>query len=480
MNEYIVLTCDALLHVGVVLLMVFLVSFIVKVCSRGQVDFKLVGGTLVILMAIIIKMFLERQIADLLPGIAPDILLGIMALAVFVTSVIMVYWQYAVPILGALLGSVFIVLMIFGSSYGTPKLSLYLMPEGQRFAEFAGIASDQTNQLMERAKHFENKASDKSLWDKALAALSFFTSEEEQEQLSKDFASGMELYRQRKEYMDNMSEEELAEYRAAMSTFLQEQGLAENRYDMNNIKNATPEDMANLATFMQELSGEFDIEIEKGNEGAIVPSAESLSQISANLHNAKMSDQERSIFERVMGLVNNGELTQGLQNARAEIVDLKKSLPEGSSLVDRAKVLNMPMRNLNFGSNAAERIEIIDTKGTVIVDEAETLNDAVEVNNKIVSEFDPSKYTAVKQGLWVLHVSKDLNDYTEWKSAVEAIPYRAWFSAEGVEPVYKLVLEDIVLSSGDHWQFKYNDDVYVFLFDQIDDEGIHITAIKKL
>lgn len=477
MNEYLVLACDALLHMGSVLLMGFLVSLIVKVCSRGQVDFKLFGGIFVILMSIIIKVSLEQQIDGLLGGLAPNLLLGIISLAVFVTAVIMVYWQYSVPILGSLLSSIFIVLMLFGCSYGTPKLSLHLMPEGQRFAEFAGLASAQTNELMERAKHFKKKASDESLWERALAALSFFTSEDERENLSRDFASGMELYRERKEYMDNMSEEELAEYRAAMSDFLQEQGLEENRYDLNNIKNATPEDMANLATFMQELSGEFDIETEVGDEDVIVPSAVSLSQISSNLHNAEMSDQERAIFERIMKLVNNGELAQGIENARADILELKKSLPEGSRLIDRAKAIHLPIPKLVFNSKPAERIDIIDTKGTKIVDDSETVVE--EVEKKIVYEFDRSQYTAVKHGLWVLHISKDLVDYTEWKSAADAIPYRAWFSAEGAETVYKLVLEDIVLSSGEHWEFKHNNSVFVFLFDQIDEKGVHIVAIKK-
>ncbi|MDP4878275.1 MAG: hypothetical protein NWR36_00175, partial [Opitutales bacterium] len=75
-----------------------------------------------------------------------------------------------------------------------------------------------------------------------------------------DFASGIEVYKERKRLMESMTDEELAEYRQAMAEFLEEQGLAENRYSLSNLKNAKPEDLANLGSFMRELNGEFGID----------------------------------------------------------------------------------------------------------------------------------------------------------------------------------------------------------------------------
>jgi hypothetical protein len=225
MNQYLVLVLDALLHLGVILTLGVLVSIIVKLFSRGHTDFRLFGGLFIIFVLGVFKIYLESHIAEFLPGVTPDILFGIMVMLILIIAMILIYWQYSVPLLGAFLSAIVVVALQITAALGVPKLSLHLMPEGQRFAEYAGVASAHTSQLMEQAKNFENKDGP-SVWQKALHVLAFFTSKEETESLSRDFAAGIEVYKERKALMDSMSVEELAEYRKVMAEFLEEQGMA--------------------------------------------------------------------------------------------------------------------------------------------------------------------------------------------------------------------------------------------------------------
>lgn len=95
------------------------------------------------------------------------------------------------------------------------------MPEGQRFAEYAWLAKER-KLLMEEANAFKAQSGGIRQILSDAAALRFFTPGDEQESLSRDFASGIVLYKEREALMDNMTPEELASYRRAMSAFLQE------------------------------------------------------------------------------------------------------------------------------------------------------------------------------------------------------------------------------------------------------------------
>lgn len=485
MNEYLVLALDALLHLASIFLMAVLVSFIVKIFSRAHVDFRLVSGLFIIFMLTVVKMFLERRIAEFLPGVTPDLLFGLMAVSVLITAITLIYWQYAVPLLGSLCSAIVVVGMLFGTAFGVPKLSLHLMPEGQRFAEYAGFASEQTAQLMEQAKNFKKRADDPTIWQKALSALTFFTSKDEKENLSRDFASGIEVYKERKRLMDSMTDEELAEYRQAMAEFLEEQGLAENRYSLNNLKNAKPEDLANLGSFMRELNGEFGID-ETGDipEESIPSSADSIRQISQNLQNAELSEREQEIFNNLLHIVGTGELEVGLEKARAELLELKKSLPKGRKLFSNLADIQLPKDKWVGHKRSEERIDFIDTTVIDEIQEIQIPTGSLLVEREGMDELqlipDRSNYSSKKIGVWVLQLPVGISQQEEWERVAESIPYRAWFTGKGSKPVTKLILEDIVLNVGDSWQFRHEDNIYIMQFDKVTEEGIFIAAVKKL
>ncbi len=478
MNQYIVLVLDALLHLGSICLLGFLISIVVKICSRGHVDFRLIGGMFIIFILTILKMFLESRIGGYLPELTPDILFGLLGVILLVVTSVLIYWQYSVSWLAAFVSGILVVALQFGATYGVPKLSLYWMPEGQRFAEYAGFASEQTAQLMEQAKNFKKREGEPSVWQKTLAALAFFTSHEEKENLSRNFSSGIEVYRERKALMDSMSDEELAEYRRAMAEFLEEQGLSENRYSLSNLKNVQPEDLANLGSFMQELNSEFELDAETDAE-SIPSSAESIRKISENLRNADLSDQDREILDKLLSLVDNEDFETGMEEARAELSELKKERPVGELLFSK--------KNKTYTSSPVPISEpdlVIEPDIVEVSIENEPASS--DVDTKLKAEAtrsvfrDTSDYIPYSIGIGVLSLPPEMHEQQLWVKAADAIPYRAWFVGQGAEAVTKLILEDIVLSPGDDWQFKYEGMAFVFHFDEVSPKGVHISAVQRL
>ena len=229
---------------------------------------------------------------------------------------------------------------------------------------------------------------DPSVWQKALAAISFFTTEQENEALSRDFAAGIEVYKERKALMDSMTDEELAEYRKAMGEFIKEQGIAENRYWLSNLNNVQPEDMANMASFMKEMNAEFGIEGQV-DDSNIPPSADSLRQISKNLNGSDLSGHQKEIFDKLLSLVDKEDFEAGIEEARAELKELKKELPMGALLFAKDVEFN---RSSNDHLIADVEMQMEET--------FETIDDT----NEEIEQEEPTVY-----------VPRDLSDYTEYK-----------------------------------------------------------------
>jgi hypothetical protein len=472
MNQYIVLVFDALLHLSSIFILGFLVSIVVKIFSRGHVDFRLIGGLFIVFVLSGVKLFLEPRIGGYLPGVTPDILLGLLLMLIFIVALILIYWQYSVPLFGALLSAIVVVVLQFFGAYGVPKLSLHLMPDGQRFAEYAGFASEQTSQLMERAKNFENQDGP-TLWQKALHSITFLTSNEEKEMLSKDFASGIAVYKERKALMDSMSADELAEYRQAMSEFLEEQGLSENRYSLSNLKNVKPEDLANMASFMNELNSEFDLEAEK-DDTEFPSSAESLRKIAKNINGSELSDNEKEIFEKLLSLIDQDDFQAGLEEARAELKALKKDLPIGQLLFSSESKMATSIVSDDSLMIEMQTLEITEE----VITEDELTEDAVNKPKPVVAR-DTTGYVSHTIEIGVLLLHPDMKDTKPWLEAAAAIPYRAWFVGQGEETVTKVIFEDSVLSPGEDWKFEFNGNSFIFHLDEVTEKGIHLSAIES-
>ena len=471
MNQYLVLVLDALLHVGAIVILGVLVSLVVKLFSRAHVDFRLVGGLFIIFVIGVFKIYLESNIAGFLPGVTPDLLFGIMILLILIITVILIYWQYSVPLLGATLSALVVVALQITAALGVPKLSLHLMPEGQRFAEYAGLASAHTSQLMEQAKNFENEDGP-SIWQKALHVLAFFTSEEETEALSRDFAAGIEVYKERKALMDSMSDEELAEYRKAMAEFLEEQGMAENRYSLSNLKNVQPEDLANMASFMKELNTELGIE-DQNDDSDIPSSADSLRKISQNLKSSELSGYEKEIFEKLLSLIDQEDFEAGLEQARAELYELKKDLPIGALLFSK---------NSAFGNSGSDTHYQDVEMQTEEMSESPVNSDGIAaetIENTVYVPRDLTGYTNYKIQYGVLLLPADSVDVQIWLDAAATFPCKAWFIGDGEKSVAKVVIENRALGLGDVWKCDFKGRQLTFHLDDVTEKGVHLSAMES-
>jgi hypothetical protein len=446
MNQYIVLVLDALLHLGAILLLAALVSFTVKLFSRGHVDFRFFSGLLIIFVIGSVQLYLESNLEVYLPEMTPDIIFGIMLSALVIIAAFLIYWQYSVPLFGSLVSAVFVVALQAIVSLAVPQLSYHLMPEGQRFAEYAGLATAQTSQLMQRAKNFENEDGP-SVWQKALSVAAFFSDEEETSSIHRDFTAGIEVYKERKALMDDMSDEELAAYRQAMSEFLKEQGLSDYSNSLKHLETVEPEVLVNMASFMNEMNAEFGRESVSSDE-AIPSSLDSLDRISKNLDVSELNTDQKEKFEKILALINQDDLAAGLESARAELARLKKNVIEEGG--------------------ASHTTQIVE--GILTVSEIE--------NNESLMLRDLTEYTSYSMQFGVLRVPPTISDTKDWIEVAKAIPCKAWFIGEGEESVATVVMQEGILRIGDQWITNFNDKRYAVRLDAVSETGLQLSAVE--
>ncbi len=534
-NEFVVLAIDAMLHMTSVVVLGVIVVLACKILSRGFVDAKLFTGLLVALLLVIVRVTLLNYIGQLLPGASGQILEIFVILGLYLSSLILVYKLVSIPWLGTALSSIVIVFsQVWLSSY-IPKLSLQLMPEGQRFAEYAGLANDRTKKLMADAKNYRSQSGGiKQILADALEAIKFFTSDEEQDQLSKDFASGIAVYKARKEYMDNMTPEELASYRKAMSAFLEEQGLAENRYSLSNLKNAKPEDLENLASFMKDMNkvyGFTDELPEDGSapKGAPPPSTESISKMAQELSKVDMSADDMaklgSLFSELG--IDADSVMAGMAEAREDLANIRDisskmagefkrlvpdkmpgmpSLPEMPSGDDVfvsggyviKKVPKKPSYNRSlFADDAAldsspemvsdEVAYFIPGAASVVSDpSSETsfeeqpsvdsaLPKAVETNYFDLEELNP---TTTEQS--VVLIPSDADEEALWLKVSSAIQIDAWFAASDESGKSTIFVQGAAMQDGDILEHPHDGQIYRFAFTGIKENLITLVALERV
>lgn len=328
-NEFVVLAVDALMHVGSVFVLGIVVIVACKLLGKGFVDAKLMTGLIIAGLLVAMRVLVLNN-AHYLGGVDIVVLMAVLALVLYLTSLVLVYKLVTIPLLGTLLSSLVIVAAQLALAHYTPVLSLKLMPEGQRFAEYAGVSNEKTKALMEQAKNFNGESSNNigRVLNEALAVLAFWSSEEEQKVLSKDLSSGVRFIQERRAYMASMTEDELAEYRAAMSSFMQEQGIdLENRYSLENLKNATPEDLQNLANFMKDMNKEYGFtdDLPEGEaDPDAPPTLESIRQIAKNLRGVKIGGEGGEQFAGLLkDMMEDDEFKAEMVKVKGQIADLK-------------------------------------------------------------------------------------------------------------------------------------------------------------
>ena len=542
-NEFVVMALDAMLHLSSVFVLAVICVLACKLLTRGFVDAKLFTGLMIATLLVITRVFLLNNIDRALPGVGGALAEVLIIFCLFLTAFILVYKLVAIPVIGTTLSSIVIVFAQISLANYIPVLSLKLMPEGQRFAEYAGIANDRTKKLMNEAKAFRGQSGGiRRILADAAEAIKFFTSDEQQEQLSKDFASGIALYKARKEYMDNMSPEELAAYRKAMSEFLAEQGLAENRYSLSNLKNAKPEDLENLANFMKDMNEVYgftdDLPDREGLDPEDLPSsAESLAVMAQSLSKIDMSSGEmaklNSLFSDLG--IDTDTVLAGMAQARddlAEIRDIsskmagefKRLIPEGMEAPSLPGGGETDLTGENVILSGGYRIKKIpkaptfsgsvfieersdDTAPSIVTDEVtyylpesasaipggdvsetgflaqsyETL-EPMDLPVPVIEEnyFEREILAPISTEQSVFLIPSEEEEKARWTEIAEQITIDAWFASAEEGGKSTIIIEGIGLKDGDILEEDFGGETYRFRFEGIQDNLVTLQALERV
>ncbi|WPJ95506.1 hypothetical protein SH580_18985 [Coraliomargarita algicola] len=158
MNESLVTTLDALLHIGAIVVFAGLIILACKLLSRGHVDAKLLTGLKIATLLVCLRVILLNTIGQILPSVSAHTQEIIVIAGLYLATFILVYKLITIPALGTALSAAAIVCVQLSLASYVPQLSLHLMPEGQRFAEYTGLANKRTKSLLTNANAFRTQA----------------------------------------------------------------------------------------------------------------------------------------------------------------------------------------------------------------------------------------------------------------------------------------------------------------------------------
>ena len=542
-NEFVVLAVDALMHVGAVFVLGIVVLVACKLLGKGFVDAKLLTG-LIIAGILVAMRILVLNNAHYLGGVDIIVLMAVVAFALYLTSLLLVYKLIAIPLMGTLLSSIIIVAAQMALAHYTPVLSLKLMPEGQRFAEYAGVSNEKTKQLMEQAKNFKGESSNSigKVLNQALAVLAFWSSEEEQKVLSKDLSSGVRFIQERRAFMDSMTEDELDEYRAAMSSFMQEQGVdLENRYSLENIKNASPEDLQNLANFMKDMNKEYGFtdDLPEGEADADAPpTLESIRQIAKNLRGVKIGGEGGEQFAGLLkNMMEDDEFKAEMSKVKWQIADLKANSGQlmetfrgadlegmksglesatggspsglgGPGSTGSMPKLDMPLPGFGgahkqsggnlFAQSFATPKGATSTTTRAFQSSADNSNDSeppfpdstagvpkeVQEVEEIIPD-DPSKYfeaTELSRSLtkdFILYAPNDQIERNYWVEVAKGIRIDAWFEAVDEDSKETVLINGYAYRTGERFRREHEGERYLLRFEGVNRGQVVITALMR-
>ena len=466
-NQFVVLALDALLHIASVFVLGFIVIVACKLLSKGFVDAKLLTGLVIATLLVFTRVFLLNNAHRALEGLDIVIIMAVIGFIVFLTALVLVYKLISIPLLGTILSCIVIVAAQFALAHYTPILSKILMPEGQRFAEYAGVANERTKMLMAQAENFQGKEGNNigKILKRALASIATLTSDEEQKTLSKDLSSGIKFIQERRAYTESMTQEEYLEYQRAMGGFLEEQGLGDlqDRYSLANLKNASPEDLENLANFMKDMNKEYgftdDMPAGFDADDDAPPSLESIQRIAKNLSGIKIGGENSREFANLLkDITGSEEFEAEFAKVRGQMADLKAN---SGQLMDtfRAADLTGFQRELESATKPGSK------KLRVLEDESDVFP-ASALSNSLTKDY-------------VLRVPKSAEERSRWVKVARMIRIGKWFKGSGEQNKGTVFIDGVAYLAREVITFPHEGKQYHFRFEGVRQGQIIITALKS-
>lgn len=411
---------DALIHLAAFLLECGLAYLLLLLASRHRFEKNFFRTVIVVAGLAVARLYLAK--ADW--AAAPLAELGALCGMAMLLSLALLRTGPA----GTLVAAVALAALSIGMPRLASRCSAMVLPEGPRFAEYLGLAES----ALERSKARQGSAAAPSVDLRGVArrgldALASLTDRQERESMRGDFAHGVELFAERKAWMDSLSPQEKRAYREEMAAFLAEQGLAEDRYSLAAIRQVDPTNLVALASLFEGLRQD---ETEREEPMRSIP--ESLATIAANLGGFTLGEEEMASLRRFTELFAEDEVKAAMDQARAEleatggedrvagmvlaaIIQAQSGLPadqflgaDGGALFDPDAVRALAAKYRAYPGRAAETSAMVGE----------------EVEAAVPDRPDP--FIQVSSPLGVAYIPADDPDMAGWVSAVGQLEIKGY------------------------------------------------------
>ncbi|NQY32893.1 MAG: hypothetical protein HRT56_06950, partial [Coraliomargarita sp.] len=453
----------------------------VKIISKGDANSKLSNGLVVVIGLMILKKSFEFRIDTMIPDQSDAMQLAAIYGITFAGTLFLIFWRFATPFLDSAIAATLIVGISYGHGIGMPMLSAQVLPEGKTFAEFVNLANDKIEEQKEVIEDLKssgalqtlaaaNKNKEKPSIKEAFSILADLTEEDEMNLIKNEFASGMEVIAERMAIMEAMSDEEREAYKAEMSSFMAEQGLSNNPYNLKALKSVKAEDVQDMAAFMESMQGTMGMTgLDDASESdADHPSlSSSLKRIAQNIKGAELNDNDRKALATFSSLIRKASMDEAIQKAKADVKESKGKDPIASTMLAALLETKADMPISDFiekelgGGTAVASSEGVDQSG-----------EGAEAAKALEIELLP---IPIKRG--VVRIPDLEDDWSRYLAAANAVQIKGFVVARGDKEISKVVLGTQAVAEKSKWRMEHEGRTYNFQVDEVSTGMAYLSAM---
>lgn len=298
----------AAIQIGFVLVQAAAIHLFVKIIKRRHYDKHIIRAFICAGAALMLHHFACNWILSFFNISEPTLLVHAVSMAILYACAFPLIRYVMQP--GLLLTPITCIVLVF-TSFG-------LQVGRQKFPGTETVSNDETNPAesswIELPKK-ENNTNAMELVSTVQNGMNAFNALKADKALKSDFKRGVELFKERKEWMDSLTPEEKAAYHAEMRQFLAEQGLAEDPSSLANIRSANPTNQAAMASLFEHIGN-----MEGGTASARSQNvSESLRTMTASLQGIEVSEADLANMQKVSELLAANDREGAMAEARRQL-----------------------------------------------------------------------------------------------------------------------------------------------------------------
>lgn len=405
----------------------------------------------------------------------------------------------------ALVGAAILIALTGASDRYAPVLAARVMPEGSvSFADYRQQAEMAVAAARQQAARVAAESEESvGTLRRSLDAIATLTRVQEQVALREDFERGVDFWAERKRLMDDMTPEEIREYREAMAAFLQEQGIDSDRYSMARLAQISSDDVAALAGLLSDVKRMEGQNRGGSDQQAVRSITESLATIAANLSHASFSGEDMDRMKAFTSMFSRGELEEAVANVKREFEEaggsdaMALTLLRALNHLEKAEQAGVDLSLLGslidgLGANAAAQdgqehrggdspfdpsylvgllgrdgvAALVNANGLLDLLDPRELQAILESTTDVVSTLPPAgpelpQYVVVEFSLGTLIVPASIERVTPYVVAASQMNIEGYATIGNRTAV--LLKDGTILRPGQPWRSRHKDDQYIFV-----------------